>query len=360
MENLLNSYPCLYPGNQGLIGSALDKVAANKKDLNRSERSDLLRSTYGNRDKAAAYAATRKEVINIAVLVDLIASEVFELVALAKNETILIQTKTNQEFQVKTINQRGGYVRDEWAIPDAPNHYQLYEVSTSEVAFPIECIQQGDIQASNDVNRDLDFSYKNNIDVDVLTLWFSIFGAFPSGVYDAHSRIVAANIPTTNIVDASAQGALNIVAIKALLTHMLLAGRTIRTAYISPQDMPDIWDWTTVVAGYNDSGVEPKDVISLQKHQEIWESGRINSIFGYPIRWKLVNFLDTGSIYFTTQYPSGTLYYKPDYETIVHYTQDEAEKILKLAHSEAVKMKGVIKPLIPAPYYLNSVRLDIA
>lgn len=360
MEKLLKSYPFLYPGNEELIGSALDKVIANKKDLSRSERRELFLSTYGNREKAAAYAAARKEVINISVLVDLIASEVFELVPKEKNETILIQTKKNQEFQVKTINQRGGYVRDEWAIPDAPNNYQFYEIHTSEIAYPVECIQQGDIDASNDVNRDLDFSYKNNIDVDVLTLWFSIFGKFPSGVYDAHSRIASGNLPTTNVVDASSESGLTLAAVKMLLKHMLKAGREIRTAYISPQDKPDMWDWTTVVAGYNDSGIEPKDVISLKKHQEIYESGQINDIFGYRIRWKVVNFLNTGKLYFTTQYPSGTLYYKPDYETIVHYTQDEAEKILKLAHSEAVKMKGVIKPIILAPYYLNSVRLDIA
>lgn len=344
---------------------ALAAVEKRKKDstITREQRVAALKSTYQNENLAREWAAHRTESYSLTILPDLIASELFEMIPIGKGDRIQINTTYNAEYEVKEINQMSGAPRNSWASKDGIEMRDVYQIATDEVTYPIEDIIQGNIDKSDEVNRDVEFSYKNKIDQDVWTLFTSVFAdAFTSNtVYRRHSRVLAANVPTTNIVDASSEGAFTVSAAKQLLEHCELADVVPRIMYISPQDKADIWDWTSVVAGYTAGDmVKAKDVISLDKHSELWQSGKINSIFGYPLIFKTLNFLASGTIYVGTNKPSGKLYFKPDYERTIFYTQNECRKLLKLPRHEAIAMEGVIKPLIEAPLYLNSVKLLIA
>jgi len=349
--------------NLELMKPAIAAMEDNQKKRNasKSERREAWKSTFQNYELAASWAAHRKEVFNLTVLPDLIASELFEIISLEKGQRIEIDTTYNAEYQVKEINQMGGMVHNSWVMPNTVNMRDVYEIETEEVAYPVESIIQGNIDKSDEVNRDVRFAYENKIDLDVWTLFTSIFDTFTTNAtYRLHSRVDSGNLPTTNIVDASAEGGLTVGAMKQLLAHCELAGITPRLIYLSPQDKPDIWDWTTVVAGYTGTTPTPQDVLSLEKHAELWKSGKITNMFGYPVIFKTLNFLAPGKVYVASDKPSGKLYFKPDYERVIFYTQNECRKLMKLPRHEAVGIEGVIKPLIEAPQYLNSVRLDIA
>lgn len=348
--------PTLLPVNASLIEPRLQALANARSKVSRDDRRKTLMDTYGNEEKARAYAALRKEILSISVLPDLVASEIFELRPLAKDERILLQTTKRGEYNVRTVDHHGGVPKDEWVFPDSQATYDVYKVSTDEVFYPVDSLIQGNLDASERVNEDLRFDYESKIDLDVWTLWLSTFGNFPAGTYDLHSRIATGNVPTTNIITVTSEGGITLSVMKSLLSHMLLINRRIRTIYVSPQDMPDIWDWTPVAVA---SG-SVADVINQPLHQQIQTSGVVNQLFGYNVQWKPLNTLAANAMYVTTDQPSGLLYYKPDFEVSDMYTQKECRAIFKRPNFEAVYMEGAIKPLVPAPYRLNSVKVIFA
>jgi hypothetical protein len=347
--------PALLPANASLIGKNLNALASAREEVSREERRQALMETHGNEEKARAFAALRKEVLSISMLPELVANEIFELRPLAKDERILLQTTKRGSYSVRVVDHHGGVPKDEWIFPDTQATYDVYKISTDEVFYPVDSLVQGNLDASDRVNEDLAFDYQNKIDTDVWTLWLSIFDTFPAGTYDRHSRINSSNVPSTNVITATSEGAITVNVMKSLLAHMLLIGRRIRTIYVSPQDMPDIWDWTPVNVS---SGADKSaHVINDSLHENIQTSGVVNQMFGYSINWKPLNILATGTMYVTTDMPSGILYYKPDFEMSDMYTQKECRAIFKRPNFEAVYMEGAIKPLVPAPYRMNSVKV---
>lgn len=356
--NKLTLNPCVLPANLGLMSPAVAKVNEKRKDINDLERSAFMRSIAKDPKKMKEFAAARRELVNISVLVDLIASELFQLIPLNADDHIVIQTRKNQEYQVTQVAQPGGMAQKDWQLGESPNIYDVYDIKSDTIIYPVRSIQDGSTMASDEVNRDLQFSYANKIDVDVWTAFTSIFGTFPTGVYDAHSRIASGNLPTTNVINDSSEGAITLQVMKDLLAHLVKAGRRVRTIYISPQDLPDVWDWVSIVSGLSDTGItDPKDTVPEAVREAIFETGVINQLFGYRFKWRTLNFLSSGTMYVTTDQPAGYLYYKPDLEDIMYWSEEECEKHFKRDYSEAVRMKGVIKPLIPSYLYMNAVKV---
>ena len=353
-----------FAGNRALIEPAIASYEDFKKKnpVTRAERIAMLKSTYGNRELAKEFAAHRVEKFKLTILPDLIISETAQMIPLEDDGRIEVDTTYSASYTIKTINEYGDMPKDEWVLKDSVTMYDVYPIKTDKVHYPIRSVVQGNINKSDEVNADLEFSYRNRLDSEWMTLWQGIFtAAFTDNtVYRLHPRVSASSIPTTNIVDASAEGALTVGAIKMLFAHCLKADVIPRVMYCNPTDMTAIWDWTPVVAGYSGGDkVAAADVLSLEKHAELMRSGKIDNLFGYPVVFKPMNTLSSGSIYVATNKPAGYFYYKPGMEKVRYWSEDECAKIDNKPYFEAVQMEGVIKPLIPAPLYLNSVRLDI-
>lgn len=354
------------PENQRLMAPAIAAREEARKQWKNEDRAAKWKETYGNPEKAAEFAAHRIESFNLTINPELIASELFEFVPLGEGDRIQINTTYDDTYEVKEINQMGQMPHTDWVNKDTVAMRDVYMIQTELVTYPLMDIVQGNINKSDEVNRNLNFSYMNKIDLDVWTLFTSIFtAAFTTNtVYRLNSRVVAANIPTTNIVDASSEGALTVKALKMLLAHCEKAGVEPRVLYMSVQDKSDMWDWTPAISSYaaytTGAPYDPTQIVPNDKYAEIWNSGKITSIFGYPITIRTLNWLDTGKVYVATNKPSGKLYYKPAFEKTMLVTERECDLILHRPMHEGVKAQGVIKPLIESPQYLNSVRLDIA
>jgi hypothetical protein len=355
----------ILPINEKRMAPAIAAREEARKKWKDEDRSAKFKETYQNPDKAAEFAAHRIESFNLTINPELIAAELFEYVPLPDDGRIQINTSYKQEYQVKEINQMGQMPQASWVLKDSVAMRDVYMIQTELVTYPIQDVIQGNINKSDEVNRDLNFAYMNKIDLDVWTLFTSIFTPefTPNTVYRLHSRVKSANIPTTNIVDASSEGGLTVKAVKMLLDHCEKAGVKPRMLYMSVQDKSDMRDWTPVISSYAAATApkyDPTQVLPAEKYLELWNSGQVTSMFGYPITIRTLNWLDAGKVYVATDKPSGRLYYKPGFEKTLFVSERECNLWMKQPLHEGVQAQGAIKPLIESPQYLNSVRLDIA
>lgn len=359
MFKALDYNPTLLASNAAMIDRAMaekDSARAGKTPLElRAKRREMFMAGAQDEDKANEYAALRREQFSLDVLPDLFASQVMELRPLLKDERIQLRTRSRAGYIVHTLNQHAMPPQSDWTQPDSITQYDPYKISTDEVFYPVDDIIQGNLYADDQVNEEIDFDWRSKIDSDAWTVWTSSFGSLTSGVYSAHSRIGSGNLPTSNIVDSSAEGGITLGAVKDLMAHVvkLPGGRRVRNIYVSPQDIVDIWDWTPIS---NATG-QPVDVVNQSLHQQIQTSGVVNNIFGYQVNWVVTNTLTTGKAYVTTNYPSGYLYYKPDYERTIRYGTRE-NRLRNKPNHESVVMEGVIKPIVFGPQKLNSIRWD--
>lgn len=350
--------PTLHPVNMDIMSASVASYNQLREGITASGRRQTMEEAISTPKGAAEFAKARKELVNISIAVDLIASELFELRPLGKDEHIVLQTTKKAEYQVTQVAQPGGMPKKNWENPDDVNAYYVYNIKSDTIIYPTLSIQQGNLALSDGVNTDLQFSYDNKIDVDAWAAFTAIFGAFPSGVYDLHSRINSSNLPTTNVISDAAEGSITLQVMKDVLDWMNLAGRTPRAIYCSPQDMKDQWDWVTVTSGLTGVGItDPKDTVPSYVKDQIYRSGKINNILGYDVFWRPLNFLASGTFYVSTNQPSGYLYFKPDLEDITYWNEEDTEKHFKEDYSEAVRMKGAIKPLIPSYLYMNSCKV---
>jgi len=346
--------PALLPANAALIDQSMGALQEARAGRTREERRDALKAAAASEKAAREYASLRKEVVNISMLPTLIASEIFELIPLGADENVLIYTQNDAEYSVRVVDHHGMAPKDMWVFPDTQNTYYPYEIETDTIFYPTSTISQGNLDANERVNKDLEFSYENKIDLDAWNLWMSIFDTFPAGTYSLHSRIDSGNMPTTNVIDKTSEGSITTEVIKAILRYATLIGRRVRTIYVSPQDLPDIWDWAPVTLS---SGSE-KSVINESLHTQVQTSGDVNQMFGYNLNWRTLNTLETGTLYVTFDAPAGRLYFKPDFEEVELYTARECRAMFKKKNHEAVYMGGVILPLITAPERLNSLKVE--
>jgi hypothetical protein len=345
------------------IEPALASREALKKQfpLTNKERSEAWKATYGSRELSADFAAHRVEKFNLTILPDLIANEIFELVPMEEGQRIEIDKTYSAEYEVSEITAHGNRPQKSWVLKDTVAMYDPYRIKTDKIHYPINSVIQGNISKSDEVNGDLEFSLRSEVDSDAWTLFTGIFDTFTeNAVYRLHSRVNSSNIPTTNIVDASSEGALTLGAMKLALAHCAMAGIIPRIFYVSPQDIADTWDWTPVVAGYSGGDkVKAVDVLSQEKFGQLMQSGKINDLFGYPVIFRTVNTLASGKVYMSSNKPAGKLYYWPSRDKVRYWSEDECAKIDGMPEYEAVQMENQIKPLIPEPLYLNSVRIDL-
>jgi len=347
--------PLVLPQNAALIGSKIKALATATASKTDDERSEFMRKCYAE-EREAEFASYRTEKFNLSILPNLVASEIFELKPLQADGRIEIRTTQNAEYNVRTLDQHANAPRDEWILRDSMAFYDVYKLETDTIEYPRRSLVQGDLNAVNDVNRDVAFAYQNEIDLDVWTLWLTIFDTFPSGTYDLHSRVDSGNMPLTNVINSTGEGAITVEVMKDLLAHVSLLGRRVRTIYVSPQDLPAIWDWTPVAVASGNTG----NVIPRSTHEGIFSSGTILQMFGYNINWKTVNTLATGTMYVTTDLPSGSLYYKPEFEEEIFVDSTIMKHVYGKNDYEGLGMSGAIKPLIAAPERMNSVKVQFA
>ena len=338
------------------------RVKADTKALNEArapdtESREMLKASAESIQTKAEFASARVERIRLNIDAENRALEIFEYIPLADDEQPVVYAENDQSFYVKVIAQLGGSPQDMWVNADAVAAYNPYYVQSDRVFYPISSAVTGNLGISDRVNKRVAYNFASKIDVDLWALLDSIYEAFPAGAYNLDSRIL--NFPTTNLLDASAQGSFNLEVFKDIFEHFLkLGGRQVRNIYV-PVDAPrDIWDLQSLVSAVGASGEkDASKTVPNQVQFEIFRSGTVNNIFGYPVNIIALPTLASNYAYVTTNLPAGQYFHKPSQDKVIHIDEFQASMLNK-DNQEGVQMRQTIFMLIPDPYRLNTCKIQ--
>lgn len=131
----------------------------------------------------------------------------FEVITLGPNEAPFIQNNTKQEFTATYIAQDGDTQTRKVTKDQYETQVDLRLLTTDEVEYMLKDIYTGDLTAAAQVNFDLDFDLRNQLDglLQTLALGSSSLGTFDitnankaRRAYKTNSRLLSGVLPTTN------------------------------------------------------------------------------------------------------------------------------------------------------------------
>lgn len=320
--SLLNQNPA------GLC-SELASLAEAKKDVTTEQRREWLIKASRNHSELAAAVVTN---VSTDVLAHLFALGFFQEVTLGPSDWPILQTdKRDKNYTCTYLGEDGLPKRKQRVSRRDHSQYLMQKYTTEEVEYPLMNLQTGDVSELDRVQREL--AYEIRLGVDNLARALLDAGTYASGLratLNLHSSIVTANIPDKNYYDESANdsGTLTIAKLKDILDYYVrfandveLDGMplTIKTIYMSSTMIRNIWDFVTLVAGYDSSGTyvqDPKSAVPASMQEGIYTSGKINSVFGYPINIVARNTITAPYLYIASNKPCGFLWRKPAFDEV--------------------------------------------
>jgi len=342
----------MLPANRARI-EAEDKAldAARKPD---SEREKMLMASASSPAAAIEFAAGRQTRINVDIDADILASQLFETETLKDDQWPEVYTEKNQKYEVKEISQLGGAPKDSFTNEDGVTAYKPYYVSSDLIDYPTASAVTGRLKVSDRVNKRASKNVASKINQDIWTLIKSIYGTFPTGTFNTDSDVVS--FPTTNSIDASAQGGITINTMKSLFALSLRLGIKINKIYLSPTTLPEIWDWVPVYNAAGSPGGYNSEV-PLATQQLIMQNGVVNNLFGYNVTWIVDNTLEVNRMYCFSDQPVGKYSKKPSQDKTMHFNEIMMKVFDGSDHKEAVQITKCLHLLIPAPYRKNTIRV---
>ena len=348
-----------YPSRFGLMLPAnRARIEAQHKALNESrlpdeKRREILMSTAGDRMAEMELAGARRDRINIDINADIMATQFFEHITLKNDQIIELYNESNQQYEVKVISQLGGAPTDMFINQDEVSYYYPYEVKSDLIFYPVRHAALGDLQLSDRLNERVRYNVARKIDKDVMTLWNSVFGTFPTGAFNVDPDNVS--FPTSNLINSPGSGSITVALIKQIFALSLRLDVKVRIIKCSPLDLPGVWDWAPV---YNAAGSPSgyNEEVSAGMREQIQTSGLVNNIFGYNVTWLTDNTQASGSLYCATDQPAGKYYEKPGMDRVIMYTEKEIELGYHRQNTAALQMVKVIELLVPEFYYKNSIK----
>jgi hypothetical protein len=195
-----------------VMSKDIDQVLEMDKDPDEKMVSDfieLYKDAHGG-DKKAKHELMALRIVQTVnyVVPNLHAGLFFDVIELADDERPAIQRTSKQETTVRYVGQDGPNDAEVRIKPvTSETLVDLVEIITDEVEYPTRDIYLGDISAISKAQFDLDFDLQNQWDGIQWSLLQASIGAFTTTgkisdrVYNANSRILASQLPTTNDVD---------------------------------------------------------------------------------------------------------------------------------------------------------------
>ena len=144
------------------------------------------------------------------------ASLFFRPVNLGDSERPVLQNTYRSEIKVTYLAEDGGPKVIKALKPQKQTFTDLRVLSTEEFGYHTRDIYQGDISAAAQATVDMAYDMANKVDAEaygLMTSGTTLYGAFTttgtklSRTWVANSRVVAANLPSTNELSASSNGA---------------------------------------------------------------------------------------------------------------------------------------------------------
>jgi len=301
---------------------------------------ELVRRAHGgDADAAASLNALRVEQINNFIYPSLnFAAAFFQIVELAPADRPVIQNETKQETAVGYIGEDGSPKRVKLTNPTAETLIPLKLLTTEAVGYRLHDVYNGDIAASAQKNVDVAFDMANKMDALAYTLLtaslvnggafgtFTVTGTKVSRVWVANSRIVTANLPDSNSISLTGNGAstlFRLAAIRAIDNYCNRWANCFPDGPLRPTGR--------VIVPSLDAGGLAEEIVpegsatKLDNSQDMGNRLATNyTSFDYlGTRWMIVpdNTLAAGTAYVQLNKPVGTIYTKPSMDEVFEEVQ---------------------------------------
>ena len=345
----------------------------------REQAIDLLKKgagVTGDYDARKEFAKARTQRININVLDDIKALQFFEYISLQNDEVPVVYIEVDWPVDAWVISGYGHSPERLFINRDSVDWYRTVWYKTDRYFYPVRSAQSGDLNLQTRLMRRAEHDLTSVIDRDMWNLLVAGVGAFVAGTtYQLDPRIIAALYPATNYVNSAAQGALTVTVFKDLFDHVNRLGQGRRVVNIKVRtDAPrDIWDWVSVVTGWNATAAQgtptnPQQTVSPQSQKEIEQSGTLTQLFGYTFNIETVNDIPQTAVdtqigntdaageylFASMNEPAGNYYEKPGQNTEVLYSEKECD-IMGRENQEGFYIKKALCMIMPDPMRQNYV-----
>lgn len=316
---------------------SLEETAKGKKEVTEADRSKWIQANWQNQEFASAVR------YNIAedVLAHMWTLGFFQLTTLAEAQWPILET-VNRDGTLKcyTIGEKNGKKAHQFIDRRSHASHLLRRVSSPRVQYQLLDLQVGRVAAVDRVQAETAYELQLKMDAigkTVLDAGITTGGSGLRATLNLHRSIVAANIPDSNYLDLNGTapaGKWSIEKIKQVLDYFeRFAGDVdvdgplaISSIYMSTTNLRDIWDFTSVVSGFdsNITGEDPKDTISGGAKEQIYQTGKLRNVFGQPINMVTRNTISGGYAYVSSNKPVGFYWRKPSLDTTQR--KEDAEK----------------------------------
>ncbi len=340
------SLPYILDCNIPYQNQLLTEMAATDYDMkdvaDQKELSKRIKESANDPVKEKELADFRKFTFSSDIMPSPFALSMFQVVDLAEDENPMIETPRSrnlQRFTVRTMSYDGTTLMNQWRTTKDALTLELETLATEKVSYQLIDIRQGNISAYNDVNTELKFDM--DMKIDSLARAGADAAATASGLralLNLHPAIVAANLPDKNYLDLSGvdvSGVLSIGKLKTILDYVALLtsafpqeGLQLRSVFMSPQNLRDAWDFTSLVSGLDGvAPTAPKDTVPSSVRDQIFATGGFMNAWGFKMNW-VPN--AQGKMYFTFNKPIGWCFTKRSLDRILKWDESNS-----MDHAEA-------------------------
>jgi hypothetical protein len=330
------------PVNHREIASRLQTLNGNRFNLHDSEdltryRNLLTAAGNATQDDMSAWRELsdyRVFELNYDIMASPWALAAFQIVNLQADELPMIdipRSRNLQRFTVHSMSIDGQTTSNQWITAREIVQIEMEMLATEKMRYRLWDLQQGDVNQSQSIEREL--RYDIDMNVDALGLANLNANLVTSGLRDVlklHPNIIAANIPDKNYLDltASDAGKLTVAKLRTILTHIAQFGSAgsvdeqfqISNIQISPQNISDPWEFVSLVSGYDSSDAnqdQPKNTVPSSVRDSIYNTGMFTSAWGYNFSWTPNPQLNKGKMYVFTNKPVGWVFLKPELDRML-------------------------------------------
>ena len=301
-----------------------------KKQVTADARAQWMKNHWrlgkGDRQMEDEFADAWITSVDKDVLAHMFTLAFFQLVTLQPNEWPIIKTDSRDgTLKCWITGEQNGTPRHQFIPRGEHQAYLLDRYTSEDVEGQLYNLQTGDVSEQDKMLKEMVYEFDLGIDAMGRALLDS--AAIESGLrayLSLHSSVVEANVPDANAMDLSAadEGLLTVAKLKEILDYFERFASdveldqtplTIRAIFMSSQNARDVWDFPSEVAGYSLSGAltNPKDALPESMKTTIWQSGKINSLFGYPVNLVSRNTIAAGTMFVASNKPMGFYFTKP-------------------------------------------------
>lgn len=285
----------------------------------------------------------------------------FNPVTLADDEEPWFEYTTKEEVGVSYIGQDGKARRLQIGKADVGGAIPLHILSTDEVEYKIRDIYRGEQKSAALALIDLARDMQLKIDAILWPMVKALIGTFPTGgdkrrrVYNAHSSVKTANLPTTNLLEpldpsGNARNTSDVFDLECWKAIIKYAGKWGANAFMDGELRPatvyipsgDMFGWLDFVDA---------DTRETSVTKQIFDTGYVVSFGGATLTMVGDNTLDPdeGKAYISFNKPVGDFYTKPGMdETFIDDGIDNRKQNI-----ETISMNKVIAGGIPDTKKVN-------